>query len=106
MLRNPRGKSHDKQRAAAAETPSRQLLVWRTCSLCDWEGRVVETEHTAGTEATCPQCHAVTEVVAMAPVPEGGVPGEKDAVPGPKRRELAFHKRARRSKTGNAEEKE
>jgi hypothetical protein len=76
--------------------------VWRTCRVCDWEGRVVETEHTAGVDAICPRCHALTELVAMAPVPERGVPREKEmdgaTSTSLKRRGLAHRKRARRPK--------
>src|SRR3989442_5860733 len=59
----------------ANQAQPRQLLVWRTCLVCDWEGEVVETEDA---DTTCPQCHGRTEVVAMAPVPAEGVPGSKD----------------------------
>jgi len=95
MLRNPRGarKRQDKQRPAAGETRPRGVLVWRTCRVCDWEARMVETDQAASVDAICPRCHALTELVAMAPVPEDEAPA-----PSLKRRGVAPPKRARRPK--------
>ena len=99
MSRNPRAarKSQDKPPATAGDPRPRQVLVWRTCLVCDWEGQVVET---GDVDAICPRCHGLTELVAMAAVPAGGAPGEgeKDAVVSLKHRELAHHKRRRRPK--------
>jgi hypothetical protein len=98
MSRNPRAarKSQDKPPATAGDRRPRQVLAWRTCLVCDWEGQVVET---GDADAMCPRCHALTELVAMAPVPAGGAPEEEDAAPSLKRGELAHHHaRVRRAK--------
>src|SRR5438552_10208134 len=87
--------SHVKPPATAGEPRPRQILVWRTCPVCEWEGEVVESENA---EPTCPRCQAVTELVAMAPIPPGGTPRERDAAPGLEHRNLAHDERARGAK--------
>src|SRR5438552_3342977 len=97
MSRHPRAarQTQDKPSATAGEPRPRQILVWRTCPVCEWEGQVVEAENA---DPTCPRCQAVTELVAMAPVRPGGAPRERDAASGLEHRELAHDERARGAK--------
>src|SRR6058998_2969589 len=97
MSRTPRAarKDQDKQPAMAGEPRPRQILVWRTCPVCDWDDQVVESENA---DPTCPRCQATTELVAMAPVPPGGAPRESDVAPRLEHRDLAHHERARGAK--------
>jgi hypothetical protein len=45
--------------------PGPELVVWRECRICGWEGKTVETE---AVETQCPRCQATTERVGVAPL--------------------------------------
>jgi hypothetical protein len=87
MFHNSRAarKPHGKQALAPDdETRTRRLLVWRKCVVCDWEDKLVEAEDAEG---TCPRCHSLTELVAMAPPPAGGEPIRSSAAESERLRE-------------------
>src|SRR5438552_2768972 len=51
------------------DAAAKSRLVVRSCKVCEWQGEAIDR---VGESSDCPWCHGPTELVQIAPAPDGG----------------------------------